>query len=310
MPYYDNSVITKVKKIDVLSYLQNYEPDNLVKFNRDTYCTKEHDSLKISNGMWYWFSRGFGGINALDYLIKVKGKTFIEAVEILLNKVNDITITERKIKKSEQNRFIIPNKNINNDRVINYLVSRGINKDLIEECISKGLLYEDKFHNAVFLGYDKNNAIRYAFIRGTNSTRYMKEAYGSNKAFSFKLDSHDESDSLHLFESAIDLLSYASIYKDYYKENLLSLAGIYQPQNKLEDSKLPLVLNYYLNLNPNIKKIYLHLDNDQAGRGATNALLFLLKKNYEVFDNPPPYGKDFNEYLKHIKYIKNGRNER
>ncbi len=38
----------------------------------NVYCTKEHDSLKISNGKWYWWSRGFGGVSALDYLIKVK----------------------------------------------------------------------------------------------------------------------------------------------------------------------------------------------------------------------------------------------
>ena len=30
------------------------------------YCTAEHDSLKISNGKWYWWSRGFGGYSALD----------------------------------------------------------------------------------------------------------------------------------------------------------------------------------------------------------------------------------------------------
>ena len=44
------------------------------------YCTAEHDSLKISNGKWYWWSRGFGGYSALDYLIKVKEYDFVEAV--------------------------------------------------------------------------------------------------------------------------------------------------------------------------------------------------------------------------------------
>ena len=138
----------------------------------------------------------------------------------------------------------------------------------------------------------------------------MKEAYGSNKAFSFKLDSYEESDSLHLFESAIDLLSYASIYKDYYKENLLSLAGIYTPQNNVEDSKLPLVLNYYLNQHPNIKNIYLHLDNDSAGREATKALELLLSKKYNVYDDPSQYGKDWNDYLKHINELKKRSFER
>jgi len=309
MPYFDKSVIDEVKKIDVLSYLKIFEPDNLVHFNRDTYCTKEHDSLKISNGMWYWFSRGFGGINALDYLIKVKEISFINAVELLSNKIGIIPESNKKI-VSQNKKLMLPKINGNNDKAINYLRKRGIKNEIIAECISKRLLYEDIYHNVVFLGYDYSNNIKYAFIRGTNETRFMKEAYGSNKAFSFKLDSYKENDTLHLFESAIDLLSYASIYKDYYKENLLSLAGIYQPQKDIEDSKLPLVLNYYLNQHPNIKNIYLHLDNDNAGRNASKALEILLSKKYKVYDDPSPYGKDFNDYLRYINEIKKRNIER
>ena len=304
MTYYSKSTIDKVKKIDVLSYLSIFEPDNLVKYNHNTYCTKEHDSLKISNGMWYWFSQGIGGVNAIDYLIKVNGKTFSEALEILVSKVNDITYVERKVDKNIEKKLILPERNDNNDRVISYLISRGIKRSIIEKCLNNNLMYEDKHHNVVFLGYD--NEVRYAFMRGTNQTRYMKEAYGSHKAFSFRLDSLEESDELHLFESAIDLLSYATINSDYRSKNLLSLAGVYQPKSNLEDSNIPLALNYYLNQHPKIKKVYLHLDNDEAGRRATNALLCLLQKfKYEVFDEPPKFGKDFNEYLTRMKELKN-----
>lgn len=309
MPYFEKETIDEIKKIDLLSYLKIFEPDNLVYFNRDTYCTKEHDSLKISNGMWYWFSRGFGGRNALDYLIKVRDLSFMDAVIQLSDKVgiaDNKIITDKKIEK----KLILPKMNSNNKKVIEYLKSRGIKEEIINECISKSLLYEDIYHNVVFLGYDYKNNIKYAFIRGCNKTRFMKEAYGSNKAFSFKLDSEKDSNTLHLFESAIDLLSYASIYQDYYNDNLLSLAGIYQPQKNKEDSKLPLVLNYYLNQHPNIKEIHLHLDNDSAGRNATDSLLFLLKKKYTVYDDPAPYGKDFNDYLQYINIMKERGKER
>lgn len=60
-----------------------YEPNNLVRVGGSVYCTREHDSLKISNGKWYWWSRGIGGVSALDYLIKVKDYGFVEAVEAL-----------------------------------------------------------------------------------------------------------------------------------------------------------------------------------------------------------------------------------
>ena len=85
--------------------------------------------------------------------------------------------------------------------------------------------------------------------------------------------------------------------KEWYNDNLLSLAGVYQPAKKIDESKIPLALNYYLNQNQSIKKIYLHFDNDSAGRIATMALKTVLPKQYEVIDDPPKIGKDFNDFL-------------
>jgi len=143
----------------------------------------------------------------------------------------------------------------------------------------------------------------------------MHDCYGSNKAFSFKLESiNNSSDSVHLFESAIDLLSYATILKqnniDYHDENLLSLAGVYQPSKNISDSKMPIALALLLYNKSNIKKIYLHLDNDQAGRLATVGLKNAAGNRYEIIDDPPKYGKDFNDYLCHIKGIKKINYER
>lgn len=311
MPYYDKETIEKLRQIDLLTYLSNYEPDNLVKISNNNYSTKEHDSLKISNGLWHWFSRDIGGKSAIDYLIHVKGKTFIEAIEILQQK-SDISFSSPILKKSKQSfdRLVLPNKNSDNNNVINYLSNRGIDKKIIFECIDKNLIYEDQNKNAVFVGYDKNGVERYGFVRGTNSSRFMKEVYGSHKAFSFQLDSIKVSDEVHLFESAIDLLSYASLNKNYYETNLLSLAGIYLPAKNIRDSKIPLALAYYLNQHQNIKKIYLHLDNDQAGRNATKALIYVLQNRYEVIDNPPKFGKDYNDYLCYVKNEKSKNKSR
>lgn len=83
MPYIDPSVIARVKQIDLLTYLQKHEPDELVKIGPAAFSTKEHDSLKISNGKWYWWSQSFGGRSALDYLIKVRAMSFTDAVNCL-----------------------------------------------------------------------------------------------------------------------------------------------------------------------------------------------------------------------------------
>lgn len=52
MGYVTPEQITQAKELDLLTYLRSYEPDNLVHFSGNTYCTREHDSLKISNGKW------------------------------------------------------------------------------------------------------------------------------------------------------------------------------------------------------------------------------------------------------------------
>ena len=66
MPYIEADEIMAARQIDLLTYLQQYEPNELVKLDGGNYCTREHDSLKISNGKWHWFSRGIGGRTALD----------------------------------------------------------------------------------------------------------------------------------------------------------------------------------------------------------------------------------------------------
>ena len=40
-------------------------------YKRQVYRTVDHDSLKMSNGKWFWWSQGFGGYNALLLLINL-----------------------------------------------------------------------------------------------------------------------------------------------------------------------------------------------------------------------------------------------
>ena len=87
MPYIAPEVITEAKRMDLLTYLREYEPGELVRFSSNTYTTRTHDSLKISNGKWMWWSRGIGGKSALDYLIKVRGMDFVEAVQTIMGTV-------------------------------------------------------------------------------------------------------------------------------------------------------------------------------------------------------------------------------
>lgn len=305
MAYFTSEQIAKAKEIDLLTYLQNYNPGELIYDSKNTFHTRTHDSLKINNGMWYWFSRGVGGRTALEYLIQVEEFSFTEAVSHLINQkgLEKRYIPKQELTEKEKiDRFILPKKAPTNDRIFYYLQSRGINKSIIEECIDKGFIYQEyKRNNVVFVGFDENNIARYAGIRGTTFRRYMGEAYGSDKSYSFQLRSETPNNTVHLFESAIDLLSYATLKElkneCWYEENLVSLAGIYKPAKDISSSKVPTTLSNYLKNHPHTDTIFLHFDNDEAGRIATEAIQLSLSASYKVIDEPPKSGKDFNDFL-------------
>ena len=61
MPGVTKEQIAKAKEWDLLSYLQTHEPHELKRCGPREYCTRTHDSLKISNGKWCWNSQGIGG---------------------------------------------------------------------------------------------------------------------------------------------------------------------------------------------------------------------------------------------------------
>lgn len=301
MSYIPPEVVAKAKEMDLLAYLKNYEPNELVHFGGSTYCTRTHDSLKISNGKWNWFSRGIGGRSALDYLIKVEGLSFTEAVEHIVKCIGDRVVAQESSEvKSKEKVLLLPQSSSTTGDVSKYLQSRGLDTELINYCIETGRIYESYPHrNAVFVGFDKYGKARYAALRGIESD-FKGEASGSDKRFSFSI-SADNSGTIHLFESAIDLLSYATMLKvngqKWDKDHLVSLAGVYRPGRVLKESSLPLTLKQYLIEHPNISVIRLHLDNDRAGQYAAASLMKMLSDKYDVHNCPPPYGKDCNEYL-------------
>ncbi len=299
--YVPKEMVKKAKEVDLLTYYMNYNPSELVKKGIGTYSLKTHDSVIISNGLWHRFSTNEGGKSALDYLMKVEKMSLQEAVESILNKetldIYQVPVEELK----ENKRLVIPERADDNKRVIEYLKNRGIDEDIIQECIKKNLLYqENKTNNIVFLGYDNDGNIKYAGCRSTNNKRIMRDARGSSKEFSFSLFSNIKNTTVHVFESSIDLLSYATMLKlkgyNYKEHNLIALAGVYQPSANIEQSKVPLVIKNYLNKYQYTQDIVLHFDNDRAGRQATKAMIIALS-NYNVYDIPAPYGKDINDYL-------------
>ena len=177
-------------------------------------------------------------------------------------------------------------------------MGRGIHPVVLDYCLEHKLLFETKqYHNALFAEYGREGKMRYAALRGTLGD-FKGEVTGSDKHYSFSISAPQESGRLHLFESAIDLLSYATLTLgrgwDWQKDSLLSLAGVYQTKRK---NVVPIALSRYLQEHPNIHTLQLHLDNDEVGRGAAAGIMGGLHDRYKVLDQPPTSGKDVNELL-------------
>ena len=291
--YIPPPILDELKKVDLVTYFRTIMPYELVKASANEYTTKTHDSLRMSNGLWNWCSRGFGGRNAIDYLMKTEQLEFNDAANLLLKQLqNKVPTIEQQPTKPKEKHIIIPEKNTASDNVISYLKSRGIDEEIIKECIEKHLIYEEKhYHNAVFVGYDEFGNIKYAGCRSTNETIFKQDATGSDKSYSFRLESNTKTDTIYIFEGAIDALSYATFLKlygmDYKAKTLISLAGIYQPASDISKSKIPLAIQRYLDKHPETKNIFLCFDNDKAGRKASKALQIVLADKYTVVIKPP-----------------------
>ena len=77
MPYISPEVVEQARQIDLLTYLQSCEPQELVRISGNNYTTRTHDSLKISNGKWMWWSQRIGGYNALDYASYIEPRSSV-----------------------------------------------------------------------------------------------------------------------------------------------------------------------------------------------------------------------------------------
>ena len=290
--------IAKAKEWDLLSYLQTYEPNELKRCGPNEYCTRTHDSLKISHGKWCWNSRGIGGRTALDYLIKVRGMNFVDAVEALCG-CSAPPPSERPAPKPPK-PFQLPEASRFPTRVLSYLQGRGIHPDLLRECIKAGTLYESrKYQNCVFVGKDITGRARFACLRGTRDN-FRLDVEGSDKRYNFALLAADPAcPRLAVAESPIDALSLATLVKlsggDWRDSHYLSLGGT-----------APRAMLQFLRDHPHVTQISLCLDNDKAGALGMNRLEQTIREDPElsqrvtlIYRNPPPaeHGKDYNEFL-------------
>ena len=190
MPGVTEEQIIAARRMTAIEFCGGTGPENWSKPTAGEFELREHDSFKINEetSFWHWKSRDAGGKSALDYLVKVEGMKFVDAVLALCEE------TPRYIpppsQPEQEKEFALPPASANNRRVFAYLLKRGISRKVIEACVRAGILYESAdYHNAVFVGKDEAGTARYAFLRGTytKGKPFKAEVSGSEKQYCFCL---------------------------------------------------------------------------------------------------------------------------
>jgi hypothetical protein len=168
--------------------------------------------VSISENKWYSQYELVGG-GPINFVIKFFDLSFPDAVKSLLVQNEKEAINHKKaepiVEKKEP--FIPPKKHTDMRRLYGYLIKeRHIDPAIVSQFVKYGLIYEDaEYHNAVFIGKDKNGNTLHAHKRSTSSTSMVKKNHsGSIAEYSFHYNGSSEY--LFVFEAPIDMLAYHS----------------------------------------------------------------------------------------------------
>ena len=246
-----------------------------------------YEKVSIKGNLWYHQYEETGG-NTIDFVQRFMDKTYPEAMEFLLGGSLGTLSTSPPIERRPPGPLELPKRNDNMRRAYAYLLTRrGIDKDVLNTFAKKGMVYESAdYHNAVFVGFDKNGVAKHATFRGTGSeSTYRGNAPNCEPEYSFHW--HGQSEKLFLFEAPIDMLSFISMHKEGWQNH--SYAACCGVGDR--------VMFQMLKDNPNIKDIALCLDNDLGGQKATQRIKEKLTEMGIQHEALVPIHKDWNEDL-------------
>lgn len=290
--------VEMANSINLMEYVQR-SGYPLEKTGRDEYRIPGYGGLTISpsKNSWKHHSVGQGG-GPIQFVMHMEQKSWGQAVRQLveLNKDPNYQIGKKVEHPAPEIKgaFVLPDKNNTFKHLFAYLIQhRKIDKDLVYQLVKEKKIYENDKRSVVFVGYDEHGEAKYASVRSTNTLGkdFKGDVANSDKSYSFSLEG--KTDTVRVFESAIDLMSYYTLMKMYGiepEDHMVSLGS-------LADSALQ---KYYIN-HPNISRIVFCLDNDQWGREATTR--YYEKYNTPVFvvDVHLPPSKDWNQTL--VQYV-------
>ena len=290
MPYihFTEEQKRQANAVDLAEFLR-CKGEPLIRSGPEFRLASNH-SVTIRGNEWYDHAAEKGG-GPVTFLKEFYGMNYQQAVVALLNE--DLAFLDPPIdspREKVKKAFKLPPANKDNRRVFAYLLKhRHLDRGILTTFVRLGLIYEDqKCHNAVFVGMDKNSTPRHAHKRSTNSQgkTFRMTAEGSDFRYAFNWPG--PSGNLLVFEAPIDMLSFISKFhdSDWARHSYVALCGT---------SSQPLL--GMLERCPHIENVLLCLDNDQAGQLATRRLAKVVQEKGLTAGARVPVLKDWNEDL-------------
>ena len=290
MPYIHFTEEQKLQAnaVDLMEFLR-FKGEPLVRSGLEFRMASNH-SVTVQGNEWYDHAAEKGG-GPVTFLKEFYGMNYQEAVLALLNEdVSQLCPRVNKPKEKVKKPFELPPANKDNRRVFAYLLKhRHLDRDVLTTFVKLGLVYEDqKYHNAVFVGMDKDGTPRHAHKRSTNSQGKSFRMTVEGSDFRYAFNWPGSSNQLMVFEAPIDMLSFISKFHDsaWARHSYVALCGT---------SSQPMLgmLERY----PQIDTVHFALDNDQAGQLAMRRLAALAREKGLTVNALVPVLKDWNEDL-------------
>ena len=180
MAHLEEDIIERAKNTDMIALLESEEGFSFKSTygEREFKCI-EHNSLVVNGNRrrWYWNSRQVGGNNAIDYLVKIRGMNFRDAVLHLVGDREQTAYTPirkavtENVSVSKPVRFVLPEQahfpdgRRNYSNIIAYLnKGRGIDMNIINTLIASGQIYQGVQYNGLHIvGYNDEGIAFYRF---------------------------------------------------------------------------------------------------------------------------------------------------
>lgn len=195
-----------------LEYILKLTGAHQDKYDKAKWHT-EKGIISVTGAKFMNWNKSTGGGGAIDLIIHLKDLEFKEAILWLSANLPSYNKPAKPIAKKD---LILPQRSDTRKKgVINYLTGRHIPYCNLNPLIESGRLYADNKGNAVFLLLGKGKNIVGAELRGTSGLPFKAMAPGSRKDKGFFYIGDTKAKKAVLCESAIDAISFFTLYQGY-----------------------------------------------------------------------------------------------